>query len=258
MYDVDAHVAEVYDQSETYDDDVQLIRRLLSGCCPLRILEPFCGTGRILIPLALDGHNLTGMDLAKGMLARTQSKVGQLPSKAQERIALQECNVLTTPWPQGFDLVVLGGNCFYELATPEEQEYCVASAATSLLPGGHVYIDNNHMEGELEPSWRVPGVKRGFPTGLCRDGVRVESTTETIWFDVPRQLARFRRSTTVISPDGSSLRQEYEQQKHPVSTLEAKTWLEAHCFLIEHVFGDRSGGPYQDSSNRAIFWARKL
>jgi len=57
-YDIEPHIAEIYDQVETYTDDLYLIRRLIGGRVPLRILEPFCGTGRILIPLALDGHTL--------------------------------------------------------------------------------------------------------------------------------------------------------------------------------------------------------
>ena len=51
MYDVDAHVAEIYDQLETKTADVDLIRRLVGPGNRLRILEPFCGTGRVLIPL---------------------------------------------------------------------------------------------------------------------------------------------------------------------------------------------------------------
>jgi hypothetical protein len=50
----------------------------------------------------------------------------------------------------------------------------------------------------------------------------------------------------------------YEQQKHPVSTIEVRTWLEGHGFAIERLYGDRAGNPYGDDSPRAIFWARKL
>lgn len=257
MYDVEPHVAEIYDQSETYTDDVELIRKLVSERGPLRILEPFCGTGRILIPLALDGHEMVGLDQAKGMLARARMKIGQLPKDVQRRITLVEADVTREAWPRGFDLVILGGNCFYELATPEEQEGCIVSAAFSLKPGGYVYVDNDHMEGDLDESWRKPGVNQGFPTGTCADGTRVESTTETIWYDGPRRLARFRRRTKVISPDGSIVEKEYVQQKHPVSTIEVQTWLEAHGFVVEQLYGDRAGSPYTEASGRAIFWARK-
>ncbi|UCH43629.1 MAG: class I SAM-dependent methyltransferase [Dehalococcoidales bacterium] len=257
IYDIEPHLAEVYDQSEIYQDDVELIRDLIGDRKPLRILEPFCGTGRILLPLAVDGHQLYGFDQAKGMLDRARMKVGQLPAEAQQRVTLTVADAIGTPWPRGFDLVILGCNCLYELATPEEQERCIISAAGSLNPGGYVYVDNDHMEGELARSWRRPGVAQGFPTGNCADDTRVESYIETIWWDAPRRLVRFRRGTRVTLPDGTIVEKEYFQQKHPVSTLEVWTWLEKHGFMVRHLFGDRMGSPYTDISGRAIFWAKK-
>jgi len=257
LYDIEPHVAEVYDQTETYTDDVGLIRTLIGERGPLRILEPFCGTGRILVPLVLDGHELVGLDQAKGMLAHARTKISQLPGEAQRRITLTEADVTCEKWPQGFDLVILGGNCFYELATPQEQEGCIVSAATSLNPGGYVYVDNNHMEVALDDSWKKPGVSPGFPTGTCADSTCVESTMETIWYDAPRRLVKFRRCTKVTLPDGSIVEKEYIQQKHPVSTIEVQTWLKTHGFIVERMYGDRAGNLYTETSNRAIFWARK-
>src|SRR5512136_2525186 len=135
MYDVEGHIAEIYDQVETETDDVALIRRLIGEQRSLRILEPFCGTGRILIPLAQDGHVLVGLDEARGMLARAQAKIGQLPEEAQRRITLVEADVMSGDWPHGLDVVILGGNCFYELAMAEEQEACIIAAAAALISG---------------------------------------------------------------------------------------------------------------------------
>ena len=60
------------------------------------------------------------MDVAAGMLARARAKLDRLPGRVRERAALIHADVLVKEWPSGFDLVILGGNCFYELATPEE------------------------------------------------------------------------------------------------------------------------------------------
>ena len=48
-YDTEPHVAEIYDRIVEDTDDVQLIRGLIGGAGPLRILEPF----------GIDGHNAT-------------------------------------------------------------------------------------------------------------------------------------------------------------------------------------------------------
>ena len=71
QYDLDPHVAEIYDQVETETDDIELIRTLITGKGVLRILEPFCGTGRILIPLALDGQEIVGLDAHGFAVERT-------------------------------------------------------------------------------------------------------------------------------------------------------------------------------------------
>jgi SAM-dependent methyltransferase len=232
MYDIEPHIAENYDQQQTFRDDVEFVQTLIGDRGPLRILEPFCGTGRILIPLALDGHELVGLDQAQGMLDRARTKVQQLPTQIQGRLSLHEADVIADEWPIDFDLVVLGGNCLYELATPEEQENCITSAAASLNSGGHVYVDNDHMEGELDTSWQRSGVNQGFPTGICSDGTR-------------------------IVPDGNIIENEYVQQKHPVSKAEVQQWLESHGFTVKQVYGDRAGNSYNDESPRAIFWAEK-
>ncbi len=58
MYDLDSHVPEIYDKAETETADVALILRSIGPRTGWHILEPFCGTGRILLPLALDGHTV--------------------------------------------------------------------------------------------------------------------------------------------------------------------------------------------------------
>jgi hypothetical protein len=74
----DPHVAEFYDQWETEVDDVELIKSLIGGRGPRRILEPFAGTGRIFIPLALDGHAIVTMDRATP-LAQPPHDKGDVP-----------------------------------------------------------------------------------------------------------------------------------------------------------------------------------
>ena len=255
--DVDALVAEIYDQIETSVDDVALIETLIGERGGLRILEPFCGTGRILLPLAAVGHELVGLDKSAAMLNRARWKLEQLPADVQQRVTLIEADVTREPWPTGFNVVILGGNCFYELATPDEQSGCIASAARAVKPGGYVYIDNDHMEGELDTSWRQPGVTDAFPSGVCSDGTLVEGTMETIWFDAPARLVRFRRRARFTLPDGGVIETEHIQQKHPVSTEEVASWLATHGFVVEQLYGDRVGTTYTDRSERAIFWARR-
>ena len=258
LYDLDAHVAELYDRLITDRHDIALIRRLIGSRRELRILEPFCGTGRILIPLARDGHTVVGMDSARAMLDRAAAKLGALSPGIRKRVTLLHRDVLRDKWPGGFDLVILAGNCLYELATSGEQARVIAQAAEVLRTGGYLFLDNDHMEGELDRAWYDPPVCEGvFPTGECADGTRLESRWEVVWYDRSRRLVRFLRRIRIIRPDGSVVVREYVQQKHPVSTVEVADWLTEQGLTLEGMWEDHHGSPYTAAAPRAIFWARK-
>ena len=176
----------------------------------------------------------------------------------QGRASFRKADVIAAEWPRGFDVVILGGNCFYELATPAEQEGCIAAAASALNPGGYLYLDNDHMEGNLARSWCHLGVDENvFPTGVCADGTQIYGASETVWYDEKRRLVRFHRSVTVQTKDGDIRRREWTQQKHPPSTLEMSVWLNTHGFVTEHLWGDRQRASYSSESERAVFWAKK-
>jgi SAM-dependent methyltransferase len=257
-YDIDSHVAELYDLIESGTQDVDFIRRLSGGRGPLRILEPFCGTGRVILPLAQDGHQVTGLDQSPVMLERARRKLKALPPAVQERVTLVEMDAVGERWPAGeFDLVILGGNGLYELATAGEQELCIAAAGACLKPGGHLYLDSDHMEGDLDYDWRQDGIVQGVLSGVTQDGVGVKNTLETIWFDGPARLVRLRRRTIIYRPDGTVSECEYIQQKHPVSRAEVQAWLTGHGFDVRGLYGDRQGGVYTETSARMIFWAEK-
>lgn len=263
-YDIDEHLAELYDQQVTGTEDVALIRQLVAESPlagrSLKILEPFTGTGRILLPLAADGHEVTGIDSSQGMLERAQQKLAALPADARRRVWLIACDVVgagaDSSWPGGFDLVILGGNCLYELGTPQEQEQVIRLAARSLRPGGYLYLDNDHMEGELERPWRDTNPQQRGIQGVCADGTVIESWMQTVWFDAPARLVQFRRWIKVRYNDGTQIEREYYQQKHPVSAGEVRGWLEQNGFTIIEQFGDRDRRPYSETAPRAIFWAR--
>jgi SAM-dependent methyltransferase len=254
---IDSYIVDIYDQTETQVDDVELLLALV-GDRPRRILEPFCGNGRILLPLARAGHEVVGIDNSDCMLRDLAKRSLALPAEAQERLSCVNADATAEEWPRGFDLVVLGGNCFYELATATQQEQCIRSAEKSLQVGGYLFLDNNHMEGGLSEEWQTTlGPQPAFPSGLCRDGTRVSGTRETLAFDVEKRLIRFRRTVTVESPDGSVSRREWIQQKHPPSTEEMQVWLQRYGFVVEELWGDRNRSPYEPNSERAVYWARK-
>jgi len=248
--------ADVYDQLETQTDDVALLRGLLDGLGHLRILEPFCGNGRMYIPLAADGHEIVGIDVSDEMLASGRAKLAKSPTELRERVTLLLADATAGGWPTGFDLVILGANCFYELPTAEAQRGCIQSAHNALKPGGWLYLDNNHMEGDLDPAWCRVGETSVRPSVTCPDGSLFSETVTTIWVDRPNRIWRADRVAELRLVSGDVLRHAYTQQKHPPSTGEMREWLEEQDFSILGCWGDRKQSPCTDQSGRAIFWAQ--
>jgi SAM-dependent methyltransferase len=167
-YDADQHVAEIYDTQETGMQDVALIRPHIGPAGALRVLDPVCGTGRILVSLAGDGHTLLGLDRSPAMLDRAWRALVHWPAEVSSRVSLYAADVLSNPWQSGYDLVILGGNWLYELATEKDQAGVISRAGASLLPGGHLYLDNDHMDGPLGPACRATERSRSFRRAPAR------------------------------------------------------------------------------------------
>jgi SAM-dependent methyltransferase len=257
LYDADVHVPELYDQLETKSADLALIRYLIGEKRHLRILEPFCGTGRLALPLAQDGHLLTGIDASEHMIRAAAGKSKVLSGKGPLSFTSLRMNALTDEWPAGMDVVILAGNCFYELPTPEDQHCCIRKAYNALRLGGLLYVDNDHMEGTLAESWMDPKPVECFPSGTCADGTILKSTMEAVWYDAGARLVRFRRKTRIVMAEGQVHTTECLQQKHPVGIQEVRDFLTAQGFKLLAQYGNYDRGPCDESSDRAIFWAEK-
>jgi predicted O-methyltransferase YrrM len=137
-----------YDAHENYTDDVELLRRLIGDTGPLKILECFSGTGRILVPLAEDGHRITGIEIATSMAARASEKLERLGSDVMDRVTLKVGDVLDGGWGTGYDLVIIGANAYNELPSAAASAHCIEMAFDALIPGGHLSIDNDDYKGK--------------------------------------------------------------------------------------------------------------
>ena len=63
----------IYDLSFSHDmrDELQFLKSVFRQYCTAsqpRLLEPACGTGRLLVPLARSGYSCTGFDINKDAL----------------------------------------------------------------------------------------------------------------------------------------------------------------------------------------------
>jgi len=251
----DPLLAELYDRSEADTDDVEMIRRLIGHAGPLNILECFSGTGRILIPLAQDGHTVTGIEVVPSMSARAADKLAGLGEEIRDRVTLKVQDALDGRWGAGYNLVILGANAFFELPSAEMQERCIRFAREVLVPGGWLLVDNNDYKGDWvgDPS----GDERVVFEGSGGDGTHGRWSVVGVGFDKEHDVLHMKRTWLTRAPDGTETCTEYLCSKHPVTAREVEGWLKKHGFEILQVFGDRHGNPHTEESGRAIFWARR-
>lgn len=154
-FDLDAGTAEHYVDAELYDfeyrrrrADVNHYRRLAKRCCPRgeRVLELGCGTGRLLAPLARDGHQVVGLDMAQPMLHRAHARVQALGRVARTRAQVVRADMRRFAFAARFSLVICPFNAFQHLYTRQDVQACLAHVREHLAPGGRFAFDVQNPE----------------------------------------------------------------------------------------------------------------
>ena len=114
------------------DDTVDFLAALAGDG---KALELGIGTGRIALPLAARGIDVTGIDLSEAMVARLKAKPGG------ERIPIAIGDFATTRVEGTFSLVYLVFNTIMNLTTQGAQIACFENVAAHLEPGGCFVIE---------------------------------------------------------------------------------------------------------------------
>ena len=121
-----------------------------------RVLDVGCGYGRIAIPLAQAGYEVTGLDIARNLLreARRQAAIRRVA------LTLTEGSMTALPYPdRSFDALLCLWSAFYELTAEDEQVAALGEMDRVLRDGGvgiiegPTYVEREHVDrGSGEPS----------------------------------------------------------------------------------------------------------
>ena len=148
---VDAGSREHYADAALYDyeyrrrrADVTFYRELArrrAEKMPGPILDLGCGSGRVTVPLARDGHTVHGLDQSEAMLAKLRARIAQLPAAAAQRITASTGNLCTFTVPGRYPLAIAAFNVLEHLYTRGELHACLQRVAAALAPGGVFAFD---------------------------------------------------------------------------------------------------------------------
>ena len=106
-----------------------------------RLLEFAVGTGRIAVPLAQRGFQVTGVDTSAAMLARAAARRAGLPRAGRAGLRLHRGDMRNCRLEQAFDLVFVGFNSYLLLPDQAARRQALQNAAAHVRSGGGVAVD---------------------------------------------------------------------------------------------------------------------
>jgi SAM-dependent methyltransferase len=223
------------------------------------VLELGCGTGRVLIPTARAGLEITGLDSSSQMLGACRDKLAQEPEEVQSKVKLLKADMRRFDLRNPFRLVTLPFRPFQHLLTVEDQLACLRSVHHHLIEGGRIIldiynpslprlVDDKYLrEFEEEPEFVMP------------DGRRVIRRHRLIERDYLNQILDVELSYQVTHPDGRQEELCQATRMRYLFRFEAEHLLARSGFEVEHVYGDYDKSPYGSKDpGDLIFVARMV
>ncbi|WP_436715021.1 class I SAM-dependent methyltransferase [Roseiconus lacunae] len=110
-----------------------------------RLLEPGCGSGRLVVAMANRGYDVTGIDLSEAMLRYTERKLKRRGLNAT--CVLGDMTAIEVEQP--FDAAFCTYNTFRHLLTEKDAVTHLQTLGDAIAPGG-LYILGMHLVPEEE------------------------------------------------------------------------------------------------------------
>ena len=139
MNEADA-LARLYDLDLTEDPGDLDLYLALARRAGGPILELAAGSGRLAVPLAAAGHDITGVDIDPAMLARARTRAA---ASTASRLELVEADILGLSLPSkgSFAMAFVALNSLLLLGTRDRQRAALRVMADHLAPGGIAVVD---------------------------------------------------------------------------------------------------------------------
>ncbi|MBA9870284.1 class I SAM-dependent methyltransferase [Ralstonia insidiosa] len=148
------------------------------------VLEVACGTGRITLPIARAGVDITGLDVMRSMLDRARQK-----SQAEGLDVIwleQDCRAIQSE--RRFSLIFSATNAMQHLHDLDSVNAFLGSAKRALAPGGTLILDVFNPDiRKLARSGDTRYLHKSMIDAEGRE-IRVEATSH---YDTASQILRF-------------------------------------------------------------------
>ena len=259
-----AHFEDPLYYSDTYgwrDEDVKYYAAL--GQERGRVLEHGIGNGRIAIPMARAGVEVTGIDHTQEMLDHLRALLEREPPAVKKRISLRRGDIRKARLGKRFPLVICPFNAALHLYTRADVEQWLARVREHLEPRGELVFDISMPVPEdlaRDPNvpYRIPPFEHptagrvGYREHFDYDRVRQILFVSMFFEPAPRKGAAARRvaksgakqiTETFMTP--LAHRQFYPQ--------EMEALLHYNGYEVNALYGDFEKGPLVQGSDVMVW-----
>jgi SAM-dependent methyltransferase len=211
-------------------------------------LELGCGSGRVLLQLAREGFEATGVDSSPEMIALARNRLARQNAIAG-RIRLVEEDFRRLELKQTFPLVILPFNTFSHLTETAETDAALKSIAAHLAPGGvfALALPNPIPIYSAMPEGLV--LERTFRDG--EQGVTVQQFS-SLRLDRVAQLGHITWIYDEVDPAGKVTRTTVPMTLRYFFPNEIPVLLERAGLRLMHLWGDYDRSPFAENSPELI------
>jgi SAM-dependent methyltransferase len=258
---IDAGSREHYADADLYDyeyrrrrADIAFYRGLASGLLggPGEVLDLGCGSGRLTLALARDGHRVVGVDQSPQMLAGLAGRLARAPASVRARVSAVPGDLRDFDLGRRFPLVVAAFNVVEHLYTRPEVTAFLGQVARHLTPGGHLAFDVQMPD----LAWLLrDSSKRWARTKFThpRTGEKLLYSTNHD-YDAVGQIAIIRIYYEPADGRGRTRVVKLTQRKFFPAELETLLW--ASGFQLVERYGDFQGSPLDGNAESQVIVCR--
>lgn len=222
------------------------------------VLELGCGTGRVLLPTARAGVEITGLDLSQKMLGVLRQRLAAEAPETQARVRLVEGDMRHFDLGQTFALATIPFRPFQHLITVEDQIACLTSIRRHLRPDGRLILDLFNPAIAMLVDERRSEEQPPEPEVIMPDGRRFYRTWRRVGIDLFEQAQQVEMYYYVTHPDGRRERAVHAFPMRWLYRFEAEHLLARCGFAVERVYADYDKTPYGSKyPGELIFVARR-
>lgn len=192
---------------DAWSDEIEPMYYNLIGEKPLKLVEFGCGTGRIILELAKQGHEIIGIDKSQKMLDTLRRKMNDLPVKIRSNISILHADLAKVDVKLKIDIALAVDDFTTHFLSEKELGNVLQKIGSCLQVGSLFATDLRPRDNEKLTQAKEPYPKNIFTYGMVHNvhtinGIR--SASMKFWedFDSESKILTSHQNYDFINSDG--------------------------------------------------------